>query len=749
MREKRAMQTTRFALITALLAAIFSISLQSAQAAGSIGTQTYIAPGASSSLPWSNAQASLDMSKIYASANPGQIYRSVDSGTTWSPVTALGYRQWSGVAVNDTATVIGAIALGDYLYLSTDSGATWNAVTTLGTGSWTDIDINASGTVIIISTSSTVRVSTDTGATWQSYSPGGSSNNGVAVSASGSKMAVLSYNGSGTALYLSSNSGATWTAQTNAGGSDYSSPHIWMSRDGNKLIFSKYSSYLMAYSQDFGGTWGTYVPPVNSRAYGSFAATDDLSRVWVSDPNGPGHYTSNSGSTWTYYSTYYIFKATLLSAQSTRLVGFSSGNNTGVWTSDTNPGALTSRTVYDGYSQWNRVVTSNDGQTIASAGEYGEISTSSDGGATWTYSTTPGRAYDWTCLSVSGDGNVIYAGFSGSALYRSLDKGVTWSSLSGGALTAGTKTILGCATNNDGSKIAVSIYTTGLLYSSNTGVTFSLKLAETINSVTYGFGAVTMSNDGSKIAVAARYGTTKPIFLTTDSGGTWAASTVITSTWSDLKSTSDGSILVAVPANTNAPSISSDWGSTWSSLPGIGTTFKYGISLNSDASVIVASQNLYNGDIYFSTNKGVSFTKFAGLATGYYPTTAINSDASKIYIALNNQRLASASLNISTKVSFASLTIPLKTAVYRNGIVITANIGTVGGDGKVTFYANGKKIPGCIKRQSSSLIATCTWKPSTRGAVTVRASIVPNDGALVTSYSDPVEFLVGNRIIRR
>jgi hypothetical protein len=304
---------------------------------------------------------------------------------------------------------------------------------------------------------------------------------------------------------------------------------------------------------------------------------------------------------------------------------------------------------------------------------------------------------------------------------------------------------LGCTTNYDGSKVALSIYTTGLLFSTDSGNTFSLKLSETINGNTYGYGAVTMNNTGSKIAVAARYGTVKSILLTTDSGSTWTTSSVSTSTWSDLKSTTDGSTLIAVPANTDTPKISFDWGSTWSSMPGIGTSFKYGITMNSDASVIVASQNLYNGDIYFSTNKGVSFTKFLGQSSGYYPSVAITGDGSKIYIALNNLRLAVASLNVSTKVSFGSLTIPTSSATYRQSIVITANISTVGGDGKVTFFANGKKIPGCIRRPSVSLVATCSWRPNNRGAIVITASIAPTDSSLVTSYSSPVIFLVGNR----
>jgi hypothetical protein len=737
-------------LILSLISIFHPATLSQSIAGGTIGTQTPTALGATSSLAWTNAQASLDLNTVYISANPGFIYKSVDSATTWNPVSTLGYKKWTSVAVNDTATVVGAVASGDYVYISINSGSTWTQVTALGTANWTDIDINASGSTMIVSTSSTVKVTTDYGANWTSYSPGGSNFVGVAVNANGDKMAALSYNGSlvSTSLYLSSNTGGTWTGQSTPGGNDYSNPRIWMSRDGQKILFSRFNLSTYNYTTDFGANWSIYSPPYNSRGYGTFAATDDLSKVWVNDANGTGFYTTNSGSTWTSYSTSYYPRAALVSSTSNRWILLSASVNTGVFTSDTNPGSLVNRPIYDGYSFWSRVATSPDGLTIVAAGEYGGLSISGDGGSTWTYTTSLGRPGDWTCLAVSGDGNVIYAGYNSSPLYKSTDKGVTWSQLSGGSLVSGSKIILGCATNSDGSKVAVTVYGTGLLYSTNSGGTFALKLGETINTVTYGFGAVTFSEDGTKIAVAARYGTTKPIFYTTDSGATWTASSVTTSTWNDLKSTSDGATLIAIPGNTDQPQISQNWGSSWSAMPGIGTSFRYGIAINSDASVIVAGQSSYIGDLYFSTNKGATFTKFSGITQGYY-TVAISGDASKIYLGLGSQRFAIAGLTVTSKVSFSSITIPSATATFRQSIVLTATIASAGGDGKVTFFANGKKIPGCIKKSSVSLVATCTWKPSNRGAVLISATLVPTDTSLVTSYSPTYQMVVGNRSSRR
>jgi hypothetical protein len=740
-------------LVISFSAILSIVSSTPSSAAGSIGTLSAVATGANSTLAWSGGQGSLDLSIVYATANPGFVYRSVDSGTSWSPVTALGNKKWTAVAVNDTGTVVAAVSTGDYVYISTDSGTTWNAATSIGTANWADVDLNASGSTILVTTSTVVKVSTDFGSTWQSYTPGGSGNVGVAVSAAGDKMAVVSYNGSlaSTSLYLSSNTGATWTGQSTPGGNDYINPHIWMSRDGQKIVFSRFGSYIFNYTSNFGTTWSTLTPAFNSRAYGSMAFTDDMTKMWVTDSNGTGSYSLNSGSNWTSYSTSYYFKTTLVSSLGTRWIGLSSAINTGIFTSDTNPGNLIKRNVYDGYSQWSRTEVSADGQTVVAGSYYGELAVSPDGGSTWRYSNALGYPSNgvWNCIAVSGDGNVIYAANYGSAVYKSSDKGLTWSAISGGALTSGNKYTLGCATNYDGSKFAISIYLSGLLYSTNGGSTFALKLSETVNGVTYGYGPVTFSDDGNRFAVAARYGATKPIFLSSDGGSTWETSTVTSSTWGDLVSSSNSTKLIAVANNTDAPQISLDWGRTWSAMNGIGTTFKYGISMNSDGSVIVAGTSLYNGSIYYSTNNGATFSQFSGLTAGTYSAVRINQSGTQVYVGLDYARFAIGTISVVTRVTFSSITIPSAFATYRSNIVLTATLGTVGGDGKVTFYANGKKISGCIKKSSSGLAATCTWKPSLRGAVQISASVVPTDSSLLTSYSQPYSILVTNRSTRR
>lgn len=87
-----------------------------------------------------------------------------------------------------------------------------------------------------------------------------------------------------------------------------------------------------------------------------------------------------------------------------------------------------------------------------------------------------------------------------------------------------------------------------------------------------------------------------------------------------------------------------------------------------------------------------------------------------------NQLLVPASHSIA-------LTSGLNSAVYRTTSTLRS---TVDVDGKVTFFFNGKRIPGCINIQTVSKIANCTWKPSAINYNFITAQLVAPGGSLVT-----------------
>lgn len=84
-------------------------------------------------------------------------------------------------------------------------------------------------------------------------------------------------------------------------------------------------------------------------------------------------------------------------------------------------------------------------------------------------------------------------------------------------------------------------------------------------------------------------------------------------------------------------------------------------------------------------------------------------------------------------------------ATFRLPTTLTASLGVAGTDGKVTFYANGKKIPGCISKSTVSLATSCSWRPSTRGSVAITARLVPTDSSYGASTSLAKNMVVSNR----
>ncbi len=88
----------------------------------------------------------------------------------------------------------------------------------------------------------------------------------------------------------------------------------------------------------------------------------------------------------------------------------------------------------------------------------------------------------------------------------------------------------------------------------------------------------------------------------------------------------------------------------------------------------------------------------------------------------------SSTLNPTTHT--IALTSGYSTAVYRTNSTLRS---TVDVDGKVTFFFNGKRIPGCINLQTTSKTVDCTWKPSAINYNYITAQLVAPGGSLATS----------------
>lgn len=62
--------------------------------------------------------------------------------------------------------------------------------------------------------------------------------------------------------------------------------------------------------------------------------------------------------------------------------------------------------------------------------------------------------------------------------------------------------------------------------------------------------------------------------------------------------------------------------------------------------------------------------------------------------------------------------------------------------GLITFYANGKKISGCISLPVSTTTATCNWKPSARLPFSLTATFKPAGGGTLTNAKTPLSLAV-------
>lgn len=87
-------------------------------------------------------------------------------------------------------------------------------------------------------------------------------------------------------------------------------------------------------------------------------------------------------------------------------------------------------------------------------------------------------------------------------------------------------------------------------------------------------------------------------------------------------------------------------------------------------------------------------------------------------------------------------------ATAAKGVVKTMTA-TASDSGSVTFYINGKRVPGCVAVKTQSSVATCNWKPANQGSVTVTALLVPTNSQIAPVTASAVNLNIGRRTGRR
>jgi hypothetical protein len=171
---------------------------------------------------------------------------------------------------------------------------------------------------------------------------------------------------------------------------------------------------------------------------------------------------------------------------------------------------------------------------------------------------------------------------------------------------------------------------------------------------------------------------------------------------------------------------------------------------------VVAGQraNVFPDCFNFSTavpNANVTFTKGWRLDTvtstswpyvnGSLPSTLGSPANSNMIFAISIEIAPSPAATVSL-----SLQSGLTTASFRNSTQIRASSST---EGRITFYQNGKVIPGCRRIQTSSLLATCNWKPSVHGGARISVAISPTDTSIPSGVSPVLSVGVSARTNNR
>ena len=319
-----------------------------------------------------------------------------------------------------------AISTGWFTTVNLAFAQTWTQTGAANTN-WFSIASSADGSVLFASGGTTnqsaIYISTNSGATWaQTTLPMTNSSFGLAVSADGTTVfAESGFHGSSPTnsnpLFLSTNSGSTWTSLI--GPTTNKTSWNAMSADGGKLIVGMFDSshqHNWVYiSTNSGATW----------ASNEFDAPFATPRV-LSTADGK--------------SMSAMIGPMLLTTTNAGLT----------WITNSMPGS---------FYVWNSIASSVDGTKLAAVGEYNTtgayVCVSTNAGSTW----SPINTITWSggasvaTIACSADGIKLAMAVTGDSLYVSTNLGVTWSKTT--TLITNWNTIVSSA---DGNKLAVTVY---------------------------------------------------------------------------------------------------------------------------------------------------------------------------------------------------------------------------------------------------------------------------------------------------
>jgi hypothetical protein len=155
----------------------------------------------------------------------------------------------------------------------------------------------------------------------------------------------------------------------------------------------------------------------------------------------------------------------------------------------------------------------------------------------------------------------------------------------------------------------------------------------------------------------------------------------------------------------------------------------------SNGTTFIESRTVTNGQV----TSGFTWTGLTPNTSYTVGMTAVGDQAAYSNSVMSGlQSFTTRRTQTSVGVTFSG-----QTATFNTPITITATI-TGSTAGKITFLANGKRIPKCVSKTVTSSTATCSWKPSNRGFSFITATFTPTSTSQLGS-STSASMLILNR----
>ena len=535
----------------------------------------------------------------------GNIWTSSNFGVTWTERTTGSTRSWSTISLSSTGQYQSAVVDGRNIWTSSDFGVTWTERTTGSTREWKFISLSSTGQYqSAVVNGGNIWTSSDFGVTWTERSGPGS---GLSISLSRTGQYQSTGKSNGGKIWTSSDYGVSWTSISSTPGD-----LLWVS-----ISLSGTGQYQSAVEEFYASTGG---------------------KIWTS---------SNFGVTWTERTAPGSQKWYSISLSSTGQYQSAVVDGGNIWTSSDFGVSWTSRATT---LKWNSISLSSSGQ-YQNATAYGAgstIWTSTNFGVTWVQRSTATKTNAFTRIKSSASGQYQLAtsgpvGDTNGQLYVSSDYGQTWmprrglSTWLGGSVSATGAVMMGIILykqpvkrwtftklqNGDGFVNFVPIPE-----NNSTSLHFSLRFTQGLTL----FDTYTNGSWGGSISVTDIHNLPNPstIYFSFDTVNGWKVEYTVSgvaksvsipnrlgiTSIDNINNTpntdlgSKASITGPDYPNENATILrSTDYGNTFSDVPGTGLTYPaYWRSVSATNSASTQTALAYGSSIYRSSDTGATWS---------------------------------------------------------------------------------------------------------------------------------------------